>query len=86
MGLEFGGLGQIRSDRTSRAGVLMLMGWMTVNSFLIFRTVDHGRCSFTLTQYRTLPCFPSNDVTSFLPNRITADMKAGKEGEGNAHS
>lgn len=35
---------------TSSAGVLMSMGSMTVNSFLILRTGAHGRCSFTLTQ------------------------------------
>lgn len=42
----------------------MSMGSMTVNSFLILRTGAHGRCSFTLTQYRMLPCFPSKEVTS----------------------
>lgn len=35
---------------TSKVGVLMSMGSMTVNSFLIFRTVAQGLCSFTLTQ------------------------------------
>lgn len=35
---------------TSKAGVLMSMGSMTVKSFLIFLTVARGRCSFTFTQ------------------------------------
>ena len=35
---------------TSKAGVLMSMGSITVNSFLIFLTVARGLCSFTLTQ------------------------------------
>lgn len=49
---------------TSKAGVLMSMGSITVNSFLIFLTVAHGLWSFTLTQYRMLPCFPSKEVTN----------------------
>lgn len=51
---------------TSRAGVLMSTGSMTVNTFLALRAGTQGRCKVALTQYRTLPCLPSNDVTSVL--------------------
>lgn len=51
---------------TSRAGVLMSTGSMTVNIFLARRAGTQGRCRVALMQYRTLPCLPSNDVTSVL--------------------
>lgn len=51
---------------TSRAGVLMSTGSITVNTFLALRAGTQGRCRVALMQYLTLPCLPSNDVTSVL--------------------
>lgn len=51
---------------TSRAGVLMSTGSITVNTFLARRAGTQGRCRVALMQYRTLPCLPSNEVTSVL--------------------
>lgn len=51
---------------TSRRGVLMSMCSKTVNSFLVFMGRSQGLCSSAFTQYRTLPCFPSNEVARGL--------------------
>lgn len=51
---------------TSRAGVLMSTGSITVNTFLARRAGTQGRCRVALMQYRTLPCLPSNEVTRVL--------------------
>jgi len=40
----------------------MSMGLMTVNAFLVLTLNDQGLSISAFSQYRTDPCFPSNDV------------------------
>lgn len=64
---------------TSSSGVLMSMCSKTMNSFFTLTGRSHGRCSSALTQYLTLPCFPSKEVASAL----TEEREGGGEvGEG----
>ena len=52
----------ITSTQTWYSALLMSMGLMTVNAFLVLTLNDQGLSISAFSQYRTDPCLPSNDV------------------------